>query len=124
MSLVYYANTFITGLSTDTKPTVGDGYQFLETDTGNNWQRTSATWVATPTNAIIVNSEDLKPTTPIEGTLCYVRLTKLLYQYINGIWIQITPDLDEIMERLEILENQVKWLGMELDINIEDIEDL
>lgn len=44
MAICYYPE--ISCLSTDTKPTVADGFSLVETDTGNWFVRSGAAWVA------------------------------------------------------------------------------
>jgi hypothetical protein len=57
MTVQQYAGNKLTGLSTDTKPTtVPDGATFLETDTGQDYVKTSGTWVSVDVEKIRVTA--------------------------------------------------------------------
>lgn len=45
MALIYFAGQRITGLSTDTKPTIADGWTFTEADTQRELIRHGGVWV-------------------------------------------------------------------------------
>ena len=45
MTIKYLSGDRVSGLSTDTKPTMADGSVFIETDTGKRFiEKTSGTW--------------------------------------------------------------------------------